>query len=507
MTSGSANRQPAVAVRHVPDMQYPMQPPFDPGQAYPEMPGTLVAHISNEVYDQVRLCFADLQMDKNRLGTKDWSPLSQLVEPGNTVVIKPNLVYDTPDESLQEYTTTHPAVIRPIIDYCWKAMKGEGCIKVGDAPAAETDFETVVERSGLKQMVEILRERGVNIELLDFRALKVKSENGIWVGEQKTDASSPQSTIVNLGAESYLAQRENQKNKLHGAGYDVKNTNRHHKGNVHEYSVSKEILQADVVISVPKFKTHRKAGITCCLKNLVGINTDKNYLTHFTMGSENMGGDEMPPIPSKNIWKVRLYNWFRVHFLGRFWKVLGGPGVRFLRFVRGKPKSPPPQNSGEDEPLQEKKEEDLAAWLHGRLSGQAVAAGAWPGNKTICRMILDLNRIFLCADKAGQLQQTQGRKVFYVVDAVAIGLGNGPTSPSKARGGAVAAGFNGYVTDTQILQLMGVDAQRVLLYEMAGKQEWLMRDGQGANLLNGAPQKDNDRIAVNFVVPDHWDYA
>ena len=35
---------------------------------------------------------------------------------------------------------------------------------------------------------------------------------------------------------------------------------------INEYCISNTILDADVIINIPKLKTHKKAGITVCLK-------------------------------------------------------------------------------------------------------------------------------------------------------------------------------------------------------------------------------------------------
>ena len=51
---------------------------------------------------------------------------------------------------------------------------------------------------------------------------------------------------------------------------------------------------ADVVISLPKMKTHKKTGVTLSIKNFVGITADKNYLPHHTWGSPKHGGDDYP---------------------------------------------------------------------------------------------------------------------------------------------------------------------------------------------------------------------
>lgn len=501
-----------LAIRQRSGLEYPHIAPFDPDELFDELMDVTVADERNNVYREIRQTFIDLQLDKKHLLTPAWSPLSELVSPGNTVVIKPNFVLHTHKEELQEYVTTHPSVLRPIIDYCWKAMGQTGLIVVGDAPSAEADFDVVADRLGLRKMIETLRSRGVNVELHDFRALKVLTENGVWVGEQELPAESPSSRIVNLGRESKFAIAKYANVKLRGAGYDIKATNRHHRGDIHEYRVSTTLLHADVVISVPKLKTHRKAGLTCCMKNLVGINCDKNYLPHFAIGSTNLGGDEMPGIDARYIWRVRAYNLVREHIIGPGWRVFGKPGVKILRFLKDRlyePEAEEVSEKIESSTLAKKSDQemDLAKWLHNRLSGQSIAAGAWAGNETICRMILDLNRIFLCCDKNGDLKDRTDRKIFYVVDGIAMGIGNGPTSPTPLQAGLVAAGWNGFALDTSILRLFGIDPDCITLYRMAKDESWIFMDDDGDKRLNGAPLCEKDRLSLDLSPPDGWTFT
>ena len=63
------------------------------------------------------------------------------------------------------------------------------------------------------------------------------------------------------------------------------------------------MLAADLIVNLPKMKTHQKAGVTGALKNLVGCNGEKAFLVHYLKGRPCDGGDEFPPdVP----WAVRL---------------------------------------------------------------------------------------------------------------------------------------------------------------------------------------------------------
>ena len=75
--------------------------------------------------------------------------------------------------------------------------------------------------------------------------------------------------------------------------YSSANTNDHHRG-AHRYLVSNTVLSADVILNVPKLKTHMKTGMTGALKNFVGIVGSKDFLPHFRTGSPRAGGDEYP---------------------------------------------------------------------------------------------------------------------------------------------------------------------------------------------------------------------
>jgi len=479
--------------------------PYDPDTAYPEYEYKTVSKDTNWVYENLRKAFLDLELDRDRIGTKAWSPFCGFISPGETVVIKPNLVLDMKSLEMQKYTTTHPSIVRVVIDYCWKALNHKGTIIVGDAPSAETDFKRLAAVTGYQKLIDEMQLRGVHVKLQDFRAVKVVSKNGIWTGEQKNGKVNPGKVTVNLGKDSLFYESNEKHKKYHGGGYDIKQTTAHHTGDIQEYCISKTVLQADVVISVPKLKTHRKAGITCCLKNLVGINCDKNYLPHFAMGSSNMGGDEMPPISTRNVRYLAIYNFLREHVIAYSWKYIGSLSVRILEKCG---KTGGGRNT-EKLHLDDKnipKEADRAKWLHSKISGSNIAAGAWQGNFTITKMILDLNKIFLYCDKEGKLQQDFTRKVFYVVDGLWAGMGNGPVDAVPVKAGLVGAGSNGAVIDVEILKLCNIEPSSIPLYKKAMDTEWLWKGSKGDNLLNGKKIATDTLIPVRMIPPDHWQY-
>ena len=489
--------QNLIAVRTIAFDSYPVQPPFDPDNKIVEYNSDYHSE-SNKVYDSVRDVLYNLKLDITNCDTKDWNPFREFINPGDKVVIKPNLVIDADN---QDAVTTHASVIRPIVDYAWKALKGSGEIIICDAPMVESNYEKIILKNGLKEMVEILNNRGYRIVLQDIRARKTSKINDVVVDEIIDSQKAGHAVIVDLGQQSLFDDAGVKIGKLSDGSYKRNQMISHHRKGMHLYRISKIILEADVVISVPKLKTHKKAGITCCLKNLVGINVDKNYLPHFTLGPANCGGDEFPPL---SIWRMPIllaYKLARRVLLGGKRRHAARIISRFAGILnRFQFKIDSESPSGKV---------DTARRVYQLLTGTDYG-GSWSGNETIWRMILDLNRIFLYADAAGSMTAKKQRKVFYLVDGFISGVKNGPLTPHVIKPGIVAAGFNAALVDKALIQLAGIDASKIPLYREAfsKKAEWLHENLNMQIKLNGN-YIDIEKIKpiVTLYEPKYWNYA
>lgn len=482
------------------DMQYPKLPPFHPECIFPEMEGICLETSSeNKIYNAVRQSFLDLQMDSERIGTSKWNPLCEIVKPGDTVVIKPNLVKDTLRADCQNAVVTHGSVVRPMIDYCIKAMKGRGKIIVGDAPQAESDFHTIVARNGIEKLVDYYRKSGINIELRDFRLTKVIMENGIWVDEQENVESDTSNVIVNLGTNSMFYTPQYKNADFHGGGYDRITTKRHHHGKIQEYCISKTILEADVVISIPKLKTHKKAGLTCCMKNLVGINVNKDYLPHFVVGPQNTGGDEYPKLGKGRTIMTKVVRVVRDAFLVKHWKTFGKWTIKIVKALNS-------VSSKEEEKDNGFEQKNEAKTFMNKVTGTPVFQGAWPGNETIWRMILDLNKIFVYVDSKGVLQKEKCRNYFYLVDGVIAGGGNGPMAPEPVACGLIAAGYEALPIDGAILKAFSIEPDVIPLYRNAIKQSWLPDIEDHKVIFNGKKDSHIGKIDQKLMPPDNWKF-
>lgn len=126
---------------------------FNPGECYPEyrFGKDNINKDGNIPYDMLRTLLYDMNLDRERYGTKDWNPLGKYIKPGDSVIVKPNLVMHinenkTVQENAFECLITHASLIRAVCDYCLIALKGTGRLMIGDAPMQGCNFDILLEK-------------------------------------------------------------------------------------------------------------------------------------------------------------------------------------------------------------------------------------------------------------------------------------------------------------------------------------------------------------------------
>ncbi len=133
--------------------------------------------------------------------------MGHFVKPGQKVLLKPNLLAAKPAEKA---VTTHPEIVRSVARL---VQDVGGIVYLGDSPGIGS-AETVARKCGIMAVVEQL---GIHF--------------------------TPFETSV----------------KIHPHGRTFQ-----------ELEVAGELLDADVVINLPKLKTHQMMGLTCAVKNMFG---------------------------------------------------------------------------------------------------------------------------------------------------------------------------------------------------------------------------------------------
>ncbi len=439
----------------------------------------------NQIYKMIRNSFKQLELDKENYNTKNWNPLGDnLIIPGNTVLIKPNMVLDkNQGDGGEECLYTNPSLVAVIINYVWIALKEKGKIILADAPVQTCDFENMIKTSGYEKIVKFYKENGVNIELKDLRGLISHIENGNMV----TETFDKDGIIVDLKKDSEHNEiLENDINKVRITNYDPGELLKHHNKEKNEYFIAKEALNADVIINMPKPKAHRKAGVTIGLKNFVGINTRKEYLPHHRFGSKKTGGDEYEKkslllyIYSLLIDKANILKSKKIFIL---YKII----LKIANII---------QNIDRE-----------------FFSKAKYREGSWYGNDTIWRTVVDINMIIKYANKNGIMQSTPQRNIFNIADMIIIGEKEGPLLPSPKYGGIIAMGDDIVCFDEIIASILGMDINKIPLlknirnerkYELVNKNDYGIIVSNN-KLWNNKKVKDiNKSIALNIEPSSGW---
>ena len=436
-----------------PDLRYPdADEDFSPDERFPEYRFEHVAQRPNPVYRAVRDVFVQAGLDRERLGTPEWNPLGEYIKPGSRVFLLANFMQERrADESPEDFWSrcSHAAAIRPLADYILLAVGDEGRVSIGNAAIQFCDWEAVLRDTHTREVLDFYASVGAPVAGQDLR-LKVTEATrlGAVRGVERRDESD--GVLVRLDGDSLFAELDDRDPRYRVMNYDPRRTQSFHEGGRHGYVINRHILEADVIVSAVKLKTHEKTGLTCALKGMVGTVAHKDSLPHHRYGPPEAGGDEYP---SANAELARVAT--AVHEavqktepdtrLGSSLRV----GYKVLR--RG-----------------------IRPWT-------PVTEGAWHGNDTTWRMVLDLARIVTYADAAGVLHDTPRRRSLVLTDGVIGGEGDGPYMSTAVHSGILAFADDLAAADHVNAILMGFDPDRMpMVRESARLERYPLTHGRPA---------------------------
>jgi uncharacterized protein (DUF362 family) len=466
-------------------IRYPVQTPFFPDEMYPELNGGVcVGKERNIAYGLLRQLMFSLGMDVEHFSTHDWNPLGEIIRPGQKILIKPNLVRHL-HLGGGDYSAvvTHGSLVRCVLDYAALALKGKGEIVVGDAPIQSADWSRILERTGLREACDdVSKIWQIPVRLEDFRLWSVQLDENHQIIQRNTLGGDPKGYVgVDLGKRSLLAPLGSQSEKFRVTNYDCKEMSEHHNETKNEYLIPRTILESDVVINLPKLKTHRKVGLTACLKNIVGINGHKDWLPHHRCGSVKEGGDEYL---NSSILK-RVQNTLGEQMDG----VPYSPSNAARRFI-----------------------DRILARLIRHMAPDPFFEGSWYGNDTLWRTVLDLNRLLVYANREGKMTETCQRQCLTVVDAIVAGEGEGPMEPDPRPLGILVGGVNPVAVDSVLATMIGFDYRKIPLIAKGFEiKDWpiinfdptnievRLQDDRCRSLRVGEPFRE-----FNFKPPSGW---
>jgi len=402
----------------------------------------------------------------------------KFIAPGARVVVKPNWVMHANHGPWGiEPLVTHAAVIRAVVDELLRSQAAR--VVVGDAPLQACDFEELLRATGLdswSKEVQAADSRFAGIR--DFRRTTCEVRDGVRV-PQVDRRPREDFVLFDLGAGSLLEQVSDDRGSFRVTQYDPSQMVATHGAGRHQYLVARDIIEADVILNLPKLKTHKKAGLTCALKNLIGINGNKEYLPHHRVGGAGAGGDCYPgrsPLKRALEYAFDRQNLATSHTGRRTWY----QATRVLdRLVRA--------------------------------SGDVIGVeGAWSGNDTLWRTCLDLNRILLYGRVDGTLANRPQRTVLHIVDAIVAGQGDGPLAPEPLPLRRLLAGSNAAAVDWVSARLLGYDPERIpIVREAFGAFRWPIADFPCDHVMpvrDGVPSGDDafDTPTLGVTYPVGW---
>jgi len=358
----------------------------------------------------------------------------QIIKPGMTVLLKPNFIKESHQYKKNSWIQiiTNGSILYATTKVVIEHLKNSGKIIIADGPDFGANINKITKLTDIESIYSLCKKNNIIFEFIDLRDNYLKIIGEIKIYKKNLPGDPDGSVIFNIKKEnSEFFGHKNFNMKYWGADLDIDEVNRAHNGVDNLYKVSKSVLNSDVFINLPKLKTHKKAGITCSLKNLVGINTYRNFLPHHTQGFPENGGDQFPQKSKKSDIEQKYVTFIKT-------KILPIPILNLL-FI----------------PIKK---------ITRRYFGdtrEVIRSGNWYGNDTIWRTILDLNKIIMYGDDNGILHDKPIRHYISIIDGIVGGEGQGPLSAEPINSNCIIAGVNPLAVDCVCAKIMGFDYKKI----------------------------------------------
>lgn len=308
-------------------------------------------------------------------------------------------------------------------------------IVIGDAPIQDCDWDKLFDASFIENISLLSDKYCVPISLIDFRKVIYNSITNLFGESKRHDEDY---LFFDVAERSFLEPITKKHVNYRVTNYDPRRMCQAHSRGKHKYCVAKELFDSDVVITMPKPKTHRMAGMTNSLKILVGINGDKDYLPHHRVGSQSQGGD--------------CYKEYS------FYRTVAEKVIDFANMHRG---------GGKIHKYAMKAHRFL--WRKSHLTPEVTVNGGWYGNDTVWRMVMDLNLIAKYGKSDGTLSDTPQRTIYSLCDGIVGGQGEGPLNPDPLALGVLAFSNDSYLMDEVMGNLFHLDISRIPLLKIASQ--------------------------------------
>ena len=380
------------------------------------------------------------------------------------VLLKPNWVMHSINENDEICLRTNDKFLLVITEVILE-LKPQS-ITIADSPIQFCNWDKITH--DLKEELNYLSEKyEISIFLKDLR----RSVYDVSKNKIKTDIIPISKYVIfDLAKKSYL-EKISKKNKFRVTNYNPDMLNNRHSLGLHKYCISKELFSNDVIILIPKIKTHQKSGITGAIKNLVGINGDKDYLPHHRVGGTDLGGD---CYPGKS--KLRRIS---EYFLDIANKNIGSNNFYLYKLF------------------------SVIFWRINKNSNYHKLSAGWYGNDTTWRMVSDINLIGNYGKEDGSLSESKIRTIYSISDGIIGGQGDGPLKPDPLPLGIISFSNNSVNNDAAMAKIMGFNINKIpLLYEL------LKNENINNCIINVNGNRINfeelDEYKINTIPPSGW---
>ncbi|MBK6564131.1 MAG: DUF362 domain-containing protein [Saprospiraceae bacterium] len=346
-------------------------------------------------------------------------------------------------------------------------------ITIGDAPIQGCNWDKLLSANFINSVQNYSNLHNIPIKIKDFRRVIFNPGLNDLMSEMN---SLDDYIIFDLKERSYLEPITHKtKNTFRVTQYNPDRFTESHKPGMHKYCITKELFEADIIISLPKVKTHQKAGITAALKNIVGLNGDKDFLPHHRIGGTKMGGDAYPGKSLLRHWAELSYdhaNRNKGNWQYKFFTRLGS-----------------------------------LIWIFSFPDKTHQHGAAWYGNDTTWRMVMDLNLIIRFGLPDGTLSDNPQRILYSLCDGIIGGQGDGPLHPEPLPLGMVGFTNDSAWNDLSFAILMNMNIEKISLLSAAK----LFSDKNNVVLKynnNMVKLEDLKKFAVDAKMPPGWiEYA
>jgi uncharacterized protein (DUF362 family) len=356
-----------------------------------------------------------------------------IVPRGGTIVLKPNMVrHFNPDGELAS-VVTDPRLVRLLAEHAVDVVGPDGSVVIADSPQNDCNMARLLSWEPWAEVVEWTHAHP-QIQFLDVRTEWVEMQDGIIVERHALPGDPLGDAWFDLGDCSAFTDSALDPRRFRGSDYDPEATVAAHAARSHQYRVCRTFLDCDLLVVIPKVKTHKKVGLSLAMKNLVGLVADKNCLPHHTTGFPSDGGDEYREGGPRERLRQKTIEVLRP-------ALAQGKLTRLARLGRR---------------------------TENRFLPEIIErSGNWWGNDTAWRMVVDLVTLLRLE------REDRGKPTHFVYDGVIVGQGNGPLAPESVELGMLAMSDDPVAGDLAVCESLGLDATKFpLLHEKLALESW-----------------------------------